>query len=42
MERMKEEKKNMADDEKQKIKEKRDELNRQYVYAIVDGNFELI
>ena len=38
MERLKEEKKNMPDEEKKKIKEKKEELNRQYVYAIVDGN----
>ena len=39
---MKEEKKNRPDDEKKKEKEKRDELNRQYIYAIVDGVVEKI
>lgn len=38
MEKLKEERKNRSDEEKKKEKEKKDEINRNYCFAIVDGN----
>lgn len=35
------EKKQIPDEEKKKNKNQKEEINRQYVYAIVDGNFIL-
>lgn len=37
-EALKEEKNNLPDEEKKRIKDKKEELNKQYIYAIVDGN----
>lgn len=42
MEREKEERKNKSEAEKAKQKAARDELNRYYGYAIVDGTFKIM
>jgi hypothetical protein len=42
MEREKEERKNKSEAEKSKQKASRDDFNRYYGYAIVDGSFALM